>query len=439
MRKNQDLFKIFLVILFDIISFGIVIPLTPILAREFGATGMHVGLIISAYSVIQFFITPIWGRLSDIFGRKPIILIGLIGSSLAHLLFAFSDSFLNICISRLLAGFFGANIAISTAYIADITSLKNRTKNLGLVGMAFGFGFTIGPMLGFLLIILGEKLGNTAPLGVHLASVGSSVFCLINACACLFFLKESLTIKPAISKSLSFLPRFQDVFHASSLFKRPSLKFVWKSLKTPRLGLILFMTFILFLSLAQIEPVLTLLVQDKFEWSKKLAYGSFIYIGVLMIFSQAVLIKSFLPKWGESLLIQRSLFCMACGLAIIGLSCYFVHSQIDIYFVALILLFLGVTFFSIGYSLANTSLNGALSLMTSQQHQGSIFGINQSCSSMARILGPIAGGWLYHYISYDSPFFMASILTASIWILSIKFKTWIPNISLKQSNKKETS
>ena len=153
--QKKKLITIFSVILTDITGFGMVIPLTPILARDFGAEGLKVGLLISCYSMVQFLFAPFWGRLSDTFGRKNVILLGLFGSGLAHLLFAFSTSFNDIFISRLLAGFFGGNVVIATAYIADISSQQNRSKSLALIGMAFGAGFTIGPLLGFLFILFG--------------------------------------------------------------------------------------------------------------------------------------------------------------------------------------------------------------------------------------------------------------------------------------------
>ena len=436
-QKKRALINIFAVILFDITSFGMIIPLTPILAREFGASGLQVGLIISAYSIIQFLVAPFWGRLSDIFGRKRIILIGLFGSSLAHLFFAFSNSFSDIFFSRLLAGFFGANVVIATAYIADVTSLQNRTKNMGLIGMAFGMGFTIGPLIGFLFILLGEKLGLNPPFGSHFASIGSSVFCLVNCLMSSLFLKESFITQKRRNRKTMSLPFILSGVDNSSLFKRPSLYRVWQALRTPKLGLVLLMSFILWFSLAQIEPVLILLVQDDFKWSQKMAYSSFIYIGLLMVLSQGYFVRQWIPKWGESLVNKRGLLTMSLGLIAIALSGWLVlpdswlfllkplfwfigegdsSNAMFLYILpvaqlwAFLFLVLGVTMFSIGYSLSSTSLNGAISLLTSEKNQGSIFGVNQSLSAMARIVGPAMGGWFYQSLSHKSPFFIAGLL-----------------------------
>ena len=415
--QKRNLITIFIVILTDITGFGMVIPLTPILARDFGAEGLKIGLLISCYSVVQFLFAPFWGRLSDTFGRKSVILIGLFGSSLAHLLFAFSTDFNDIFVSRLLAGFFGGNVVIATAYIADITSQINRSKNLALIGMAFGAGFTIGPLLGFLFILLGSKLGFDPPFGVHFASTGASLLCFINFVMASLFLKESLSQKK----------QFKEMFQKDSFFKRPSLYLLWESLRTPKLGIILVMSFILWFSLAQIEPVLILLVQDDFSWDKKTAYSSFIYIGLLMILSQGYLVRKWIPKWGENLVNRIGLSTMSVGLIAIAFSGFVIVPSMPFFSVAFFVLLIGVTCFSIGYSLSNTSLNGALSLMASEKKQGSIFGVNQSLSSMARIIGPVTGGWFYQHFNHESPFLFAGVLSLGAFVIAVLSKKDFPN------------
>ncbi len=432
-QKKRALAGLFAVILFDIVSFGMIIPLTPILAREFGASGFQVGLIVSAYSMVQFATAPFWGRLSDSLGRKPALLAGLFGSSLAHLFFAFSGDFADIFLSRVFAGFFGGNIVIASAYIADVTNKESRTKNMGLIGLAFGAGFTLGPLIGFLLILLGGQLGESPPFGAHFASLGASALCGINCLASLFFLRES---RPAMSRPIKTKRRLffsLSKFPKSSFFARPSIYKVWESLRTPRLGPALMLSFILWLSLAQIEPVLILLVQDDFGWSKNLAYSSFIYIGILMVFSQGWLVRKWIPKWGERSVSQRGLLAMSFGLMAIAVSGGLVGPESALFSLAFVILLGGVTFFSIGYSLSNTSLNGALSLLTSEKEQGSVFGVNQSLAAMARIAGPIMGGWLYQHLSHQAPFWIAGFLAFGAFLLSVRLKGQIPNKGLKKS------
>ena len=418
-KRKKALINIFIVILCEITSFGMVIPLTPILAREFGAEGFKIGLLISCYSIIQFLIAPFWGRLSDTFGRRNIILLGFFGSSLAHLLFAFSHSFTDIFLSRALAGFFGGNVVIGTAYIADISSTKNRSKSLALIGMAFGAGFTIGPLLGWLFILLGGKLGATPPYGAHFASMGASLLCLINCVTTFFLLTESLAYKKKLSQIFTKTK--------TSLFTRPSLYMVWTNLKKPKLGVVLIMSFILWFALAQIEPVLILLVQDDFSWDKKTAYSSFIYVGFLMVLSQGFLVRKWIPLWGENKLNRLGLGIMSLGLLGIALSGFMAKPSDNFLSMAFITLFLGVSFFCIGYSLSNTCLNGALSLMTSDRQQGSIFGVNQSLSAMARIIGPALGGWLYQTLNHESPFLFAGFCALGALALAFYSKKSFPH------------
>ena len=425
--KNKDLIKIFIVIFTEITAFGMVIPLTPILARSFGEESLKIGLLISAYSMVQFILAPFWGRLSDHFGRKPILLLGFTGSALAHLFFSFSDSFTDIVISRLLAGFFGGNVVIASAYIADVTSLKNRSKNLGLIGMAFGAGFTIGPLLGFLFILLGSSISQNQPFGIYFSSMGASLLCCLNLIFAFFFLKESLSNKQSL----------KTIFQKHSFFKRPDLLSLWNSFKTPKLGVVLMMSFILWFSLAHIEPVLILLVQDDFLWDKKTAYASFIYIGVLMVFSQGYLVRKWIPKWGEALVNRLGLMTMSLGLLMIAGSSFLVFYSAPRF--ALFFLAVGVTAFAIGYSLSNTSLNGALSLLSPESQQGKIFGVNQSLSSMARIIGPALGGWFYQHLNRPSPFLFAGVLSLTAFLIAILTKKGFPNKGRQISKSAESS
>ena len=186
------------------------------------------------------------------------------------------------------------------------------------------------------------------------------------------------------------------------------------------------MSFILWFSLAQIEPVLILLVQDDFSWDKKTAYSSFIYIGLLMILSQGWLVRKWIPQWGESLVNRIGLLIMSIGLTAIALSGFAVSPSSAFFSPAFFILLLGVTGFSIGYSLSNTSLNGALSLMTSEKKQGSIFGVNQSLSSMARIIGPATGGWFYQSFSHESPFLFAGLLSLGAFAIAVLSKKDFP-------------
>ena len=158
--KRSPLIVIFTTVFFDLIGFGIIIPLVGIYGRNFGASTVELAILGSIYSIMQFFFSPIWGRLSDRHGRRPILLMSLAGSVIAYYLFAFSNSLYLLIFSRALAGIFAANISTAQAYIADVTKPEDRAKGMGLIGAAFGIGFTLGPPIGGISV---SKLGLAAP------------------------------------------------------------------------------------------------------------------------------------------------------------------------------------------------------------------------------------------------------------------------------------
>ncbi|NCN41353.1 TCR/Tet family MFS transporter, partial [bacterium] len=146
--KDKRILLIFLTVFIDLVGFGIIIPMNPYLAKEFGASPVQVGWLMSIYSLMQFVFAPFWGKLSDRWGRRPIILISLTASTLSHFGFAFAESYMGLFVFRLLAGVGGGNLPVAMAYIADITDEKSRSKGMGLIGAAFGLGFILGPALG---------------------------------------------------------------------------------------------------------------------------------------------------------------------------------------------------------------------------------------------------------------------------------------------------
>ena len=427
---KPGLTRLFAVLLIDIVSFGMIIPLSPVLARDFGADGLQVGLLISIYSLAQFFSAPLWGQWSDRVGRKPILLAGLAGTATAHMLFAFALDLTMLFVSRGIAGIFGGTIGVGLASIADQTSEKERSKNMGLVGLAFGLGFTFGPALGALFIFAGK--GGLPPFGAHSAALGAALTEALNFIFCLFFLKESLpkaggrapaatASAAAPAGSLSLRGREGGGGGNSSggakkriSFSRPAPALIIQSLKAPVSGSVLLISFLLWAALSQIEPTLILLVQDEFGWTKTGAYCGFAYIGFLMAFSQGFLVRKLIPRYGERKISGWGLSAAAFGLFLMGGSVLLnsaaggeaLFSRLTL---ALALLGLAVTMFSIGHSFASASLQGALSLLSRPAEQGRIFGVQQSLSSIARIAGPAFGGRLYD-LSRGNPFFTASAL-----------------------------
>ena len=198
MASYSPLVIIFVTVFIDLLGFGIIIPLLPFYAESFGASAFTIGLLGTSFSLMQFLFSPIWGRWSDKIGRRPIILLGLMGSCLSYLGLALATSLPLIFFARIIGGIAGANIATAQAYIADVTTPENRAKGMGMVGAAFGLGFIFGPAIGGLL----SRLGPEAPMWF------ASALCFANFTAAWFLLPES-RLATATSKSLGRLEAFK--------------------------------------------------------------------------------------------------------------------------------------------------------------------------------------------------------------------------------------
>lgn len=393
--KDKRLMVIFLTVFMDLVGFGIIIPLNPYLAEAFGASPFQVGLLMSVYSLLQFIFAPVWGQLSDRYGRRPIILVSLLGAAISHTGFAFATHFNGLIVARAMAGLFGGNISTAMAYIADITDDKNRSKGMGLVGAAFGMGFLLGPLIGGLFAHVGKSLGSTPPLGQSFPALIAGGICLLNFISAYVFLPES-----------------RDVRSASSMPKESRWKRILKTFSTPILGSVIALVFLNTFAMAHVEASLFLYVQDEFKWSLMKASLGFAYIGLIMVFTQGYLIRKWMPKYGERRLLLAGLVLTAIGFLGIGLA----HS--------VPLMAVAVTFLALGSGLVNPSLNGSVSLLSGKQVQGNNLGVSQSLSSIARILGPPSGGFLYQHFGTASPFAVASLLAAlgAVWVLSLGAK-----------------
>ena len=386
MRKPSIL-VILLTVFIDLIGFGIVVPLVPVYSRHFGAEGIMIGIIIASFSAMQFVFAPIWGRLSDRHGRRPILLISTAGAAVSYVLFALSSRVPNpttalwmMVFSRMLAGVCGGNITVAQAYIADITPPENRSRRMGLIGMAFGLGFIFGPIIGGLSL---HYLGNSGPGWV------AAALCAGNFFLALFILEESL------SPSSDHAP------------ERPHLDQWRHTLTQPRVGLLVIVFFLATFCFSCFESTLPLLVSDNFhldiqkdETSATTVVYLFAYCGIIGAFVQGGAIGRLVKKMGEPKLIALSLFLTALSFAPLP----FIKGESQLSWKILfqpgglpwlwLLAALGVL--SIGSSLTRPPLFGLLSNLTPANEQGAVIGIAQSAGSLARILGPIFATTLLH-------------------------------------------
>ncbi len=385
--SRSRLLVIFMTVFIDLVGFGIIIPLSPYLAREFKASPFEVGLLLSIYSVAQFLFSPIWGALSDRIGRRPVILIGLAGGGLSYLVFAFSTSLPLLFFARAMAGVFGGNISTAHAYIADVTTPENRSKGMGMIGAAFGLGFIFGPLIGAGLGILGERLGSSPPFGLSFSALGAAVLCLANFVLAASVLEESL---PAESRK----PRE----------RRNRINEITKHLREPIVGSLMIVFFLSGLAMAQMEAMLFPYVADHFGWGLEKASMGFAYVGVLMVITQGYLIRKWMPRFGERRVLLWGLGGFALSLVLIPFS-------FNIWLLAVTM-----TLLALGNGMMRPPNLGLISLASPPSEQGAVLGVTNSLASLGRILGPAIGGFLYG-VSKGAPFIFAGALAFAAWVI----------------------
>ena len=394
---KKPLLVIFLTVFIDLVGFGMIIPLGPFFAKEYGASAFVVGLLMSIYSILQFLVAPLWGQLSDRIGRRPVILVSLLGAALSHGLFGWADSLVLLFIARGLAGAFGANISTAMAYIADVTPANERSKGMGLIGAAFGLGFVLGPGIGGLL----ASFDPSAP------AYAAGAICFLNFVTAYFVLAEPER-KAGNSQKEKHSNRFSRML---------------SHIKSPTVGpLILFASLITF-ALANMEAPLFLFVKDRFGWGLEKASFGFAYVGIVMAFTQGYLIRKLLPKWGERPLMISGAFLFSLGLLLAGLS-----YSIPVLAIAMTILALGSGFFT-------PSANGSISMKSDPERQGEVMGVVQSLSALARIFGPPLGGWLYDTYGTGAPFFGGAGLGGLVvlGLLLYKWKDVAPKVEHPKS------
>jgi multidrug resistance protein len=374
MRKPSVLI-IFLTVFIDLVGFGIVLPLLPIYNRDLGASGFLIGVIQASFSAMQFLFAPAWGRLSDRIGRRPVLLVSTAGATLSYVVFAIgcglphSTALWVLLASRILAGICGANITVAQAYIADITPPGERSKRMGLIGMAFGLGFVFGPPLG--------------ALGVHLLGLRGPGYIAAGLCAANFIL--ALVILPESWKPSS-----------DHVAGRPHLDQWLHTLAHPKIGLLVAVFFLATFCFASFETTLGLLISKNFHLDvlthqdMKLSGYLIAYCGVIGAVVQGGMIGRLVKRSGEARVIANSLFLLAVSLAPLP----FVHGR-GVVAWGLLLLVLAVL--AIASSLTRPPVFGLISNLTPPGEQGATIGVAQSAGSLARILAPIFAATLLDF------------------------------------------
>lgn len=394
--KKTQLIVIFITVFIYLLGFGIIIPILPILSRDFGATATETGLLMSVYSLMQFLFAPFWGRLSDRMGRKPILLFCLVGEAASYIIFALSRDLHWLFIARAMAGFFGGSISTASAYISDITPPNERSKGMALIGVAFGLGFVFGPAIGGVLTQVGSQISSEPFFNTSFAAYFVSGICLTTFVFGYFKLVESLKEK---NKNTEHKNRFLIIF---------------EKLKIPTVNKLIIIFFLLSFAMSAMEATLILFMGSKFSWGIKEVSFGFGYIGLIMIFSQGYLVRKLLPKYGERIVLTIGIISFFLGLGLIAVS------------ESIAMMAACMTLLALGNGLSNPSILGSISLLTENTEQGGTMGVTQSLSSLGRILGPALGGLLFHKLTETSPFIFSSALGVVAFLILLTIFSRIP-------------
>lgn len=389
MRLNAPIIVIFTTVLVDLIGFGIVIPLVNLYGVHYGATGLELAILGGIYSLMQFICAPLWGSLSDRIGRRPVLLFSLAGSTCSYLLFSIADSVWLLVLSRALAGAFAANIAAAQAYIADITTPEKRAQGMGLIGAAFGIGFTIGPALGG---YSAKHLGLSAP------GLIAALICGSNLVLAYFRLTESL---PESSRNKDQQLKFAPI----------SAQAVNHIRNQTSLGILVIFFFLFILAFSNFEQSFALLVQDRFGFPTiEAGYRAglaLMWLGIVGIVVQGFLIRLLVPRFKEINLI-------IVGGAIFSamVVCFpFAPTYSSLYLIGVL--------FAFGTGILNPSLTALISKSARADEQGSVLGLTQGIGSLARTVGPPIALLSFGYW-HAAPAVIASILGVLALLMVIR-------------------
>jgi DHA1 family tetracycline resistance protein-like MFS transporter len=376
---------LFFIVFIDLLGFGIIIPQLPFYGVHFGASPAAVTLLMACYSFAQFFMSPVLGRLSDRIGRRPVLLVSMICSCLAYLWLGFASALWMLFAARLFAGAGAGNIAAAQAYITDVTSSEARAKGMGMIGAAFGLGFTIGPWLGG--VVAGpnptpEDLQRPAFLAAGLSALA---FVLVIA-----LLRESL---PEIGVPVPRVSRWQ---LARSSMGRPMLR------------LLILLFFAITAAFAGMETTFALWTKEAFGWGPAQVGWVFFFVGCVLIVVQGLLIGPLSRRLGEARLVLIGSAAIALGLGVIT-----VAASVPMLLVASACL-------AVGMGLLNPSINSLISRQAGAEERGGIMGVAQSGASLARVLGPAVAGPLFELIGRNAPYYAGVLVMLAVLAFALR-------------------
>ncbi|MBI2345759.1 MAG: MFS transporter [Deltaproteobacteria bacterium] len=367
MRK-RPLVILFSVIVVDLIGFGVVMPILPFYASQFGANGTILGLLLTAYAAMQFCFARLWGRLSDRIGRRKVLFLTLLAGSGALVLLGLASSLKWLFIGRILSGVFAANISVASAYVSDVTTEADRTRGMGMIGAAFGVGFLLGPAIG----------GALAQYGYHVPILVAAALTGLNALTTWWRLPEPERHRP--SETLQPVAALEQ---ADRQVRR-----------------LVVLNFIFTAGVAILETTLAYFLRDRFSYDAHHVAFIFAMMALLMVAIQAGLIRQLVIWCGERRLLVGGSFLLAVSLALIPI----LHLPL--------LAWIALAISAVGRGISQPALMGLVSFQAAADRRGTVMGAFQASASLARVAAPVAGGMIYDRV--PNAVFLASALLVGI-------------------------
>jgi len=404
---------LFCVIVFSSMGFGLVLPPFVFVAKNLGATEMLAGFIVSSFAMGQFLATPVWGKLSDKHGRKPILILSMAGSTVAYALMAWadwSDSLWMLLGSRFLTGLMAGNFAAATAYVADITPPEKRAQGMGMVGGAVSIGFMSGPAIGGLLS------GNTAATASLFGpSVAAASMSLLTLFAIVFFLRESLSPEQRAHAA-----------EQRALMSQAGKGSFAHILSRPVLAQMVLMGFLVFFAMTNFETTFPFWAQAGFDWGPKQVGFCFMYLGFIVMLTQMFITGRLVPIFGEGRLLMTAVCSYMFGLVWMATVPFSVAPEavtvalsfgpVSLTNAEWLMLF-GITFTAFGGAMFNTASTSWVSKQAGEHERGAVLGLFQSAGWLGRSVGPTVSGFLFMTYGPNTPLFAGAMLMLPVFAI----------------------
>ncbi|MEZ5079414.1 MAG: MFS transporter [Thermoleophilia bacterium] len=361
---------VFITVLIDLIGFGIVLPILPLWAETFGASPTEIGFLTASYSLMQVIFAPVWGRMSDRVGRRPVILITLAGSAISSLLIGLAGSLTVLFLARIINGISGASYAAAQAYVADVTTAKDRARGMGMIGAAFGLGFILGPAIGAGL----SAIDHSAP----------------------FFFAAALAAANLVFAAVRLPESRKPGTVAARGSRWDALR---RALTSPALAPLIWLSFIATFGFVGMESTFALLGDRRFGYGPVAMGVLFVVVGLAAAVGQGLLVGRLVDRFGEYHVMLVGLIGTTVGLTLMS-----VATNLVVMIPALIIL--GST-----SGLAFATVSALISHGASDSEQGSVLGLAASTGGVARIIGPITAGFVFDAVAPGAPLVLGAALT----------------------------